>query len=338
MKLDITFWGGPDQAADFARRAESAGVDGVRVPETRHNPFISLALMAQATSKVQLGTAVAVAFARSPTVLAHLGWDLAALSDGRFDLGLGTQVRGHIERRLGVPWTQPIPKLRETVQAVRAVWDSWRSGERLNYRGEHYKLTLMTPFFSPDPAEYRRVPISTAGVNAASIRLAGEIADGFHLHPIHTRSYLVEVIRPRLEEGAARAGRSPEEIEMIGSAFVICGRTDAERDEARAAVRQQIAFYASTPSYRAVLAHHGWSDVQDQLSDIARRGEWDAMPELITDEMLAEFAVEGTPEEIGDLLLRRYEGLVDRLSPYGETYPPGDGFWRDLASTLHSRG
>lgn len=339
MKLDVTFWDQPlAQAASFARWAESVGADGIWVPETRHSPFVPLTLMADATERVQLGTGVAIAFSRSPTVLAHLGWDLAALSGGRFYLGLGTQVRAHVERRFGVPWVPPVPWLRESIQAIRAVWQSWRTGERLNFRGERYKLTLMSPFFSPDSAEARPIPISIAGVNPPLIRLAGECAEGFHLHPLHTRKYLGEVIRPALADGAKRTGRSLDEIEVIGAAFVISGKAREDRDAAREAVRRQIAFYASTPTYQPVLACHGWSEVHEQLTGLARRGAWDAMPALITDEMLAEFAIEGLPEDVGPLLMRRYAGLVDRLSPYGEACPRDDNFWRGLAAAFHDGG
>ena len=301
----------------LARAAEAAGLAAVWVTETQHSPFLPLPLIAEHTTRLGFGTAVAIALARSPMTLAHTAWDLAAQSGGRFVLGLGTQVKAHIERRFGLPWPEsPAGKLREQILALRAIWQAWQTGERLNFRGEHYKLTLMTPFFSPGPIEHPAIPIYIAGVNTGLARLAGELCDGFHVHPLHTAAYLRAVVRPAIAAGAARAGRPAEAVKLAGSVFVI--GSEAEREQ----VRQQVAFYASTPSYRAVLAQHGWEAAGAQLSALAARGEWAAMPAVVTDEMLAEFAVEAPPEGLAAALQARYAGLLDRLALY-RPFGPG---------------
>lgn len=295
----------------LARAAEAAGFDAVWTTETQHNPFLPLPLIAEHTTRLRFGTAVAIAFARSPMTLAHVAWDLAAQSGGRFLLGLGTQVKAHIERRFGLPWPEsPVGRLREQILALRAIWHCWQSGERLNFRGEHYRLTLMSPFFNPGPIEHPNIPIYIAGVNTGLARLAGEVGNGFHVHPLHTASYLREVLRPAIADGAARGGRAAEAVALAGSVFVV--GSQAEREH----VRQQISFYASTPSYRPVLAHHGWEDAGAQLSQLAGRGDWAAMPALITDEMLAEVAVVAPGPELAAALRGRYAGLLDRVTVY----------------------
>jgi probable F420-dependent oxidoreductase len=220
-------------------------------------------------------------------------------------------VKAHIERRFGQAWPEsPVARLREQILALRAIWASWQTGERLNFRGEHYKLTLMTPFFNPGPIAQPAIPIYIAGVNTGLARLAGEVCDGFHVHPLHTAGYLREVLRPAIAQGAARAGRPAEAVSLAGSVFVIS--SPAEREQ----VRQQVSFYASTPSYRAVLAHHGWDEAGAQLSALAARGEWAAMPALISDEMLAEFAVAAPLASLAGALRERYNGLLDRVTLY----------------------
>ena len=318
------------QAPSQAAAAEALGFDAVWTSETQHDPFLALALAAEHTRRVGLGTAVAIAFARSPTVLAHTAWDLAGVSGGRFILGLGTQVRPHIERRFGLPWpASPVRALREYIQALRAVWQAWQSGERLNYRGETYRLTLMTPFFSPPPIEHPSIPIYLAGVNRGLIELAGECADGLHAHPLHSARYLGEVVHPALHDGAARAGRDVGRMTVSASVLTVSGPDDAEF------VRSQIAFYASTPSYRPVLELHGWEAVADRLSGLARRGAWTEMAAQVSDEMLQTFAVVARPEELAGALRQRYHGLADRLTLY-LPFRPGerDSFWKDLAIGL----
>ncbi|HEY3247812.1 MAG TPA: TIGR03617 family F420-dependent LLM class oxidoreductase [bacterium] len=313
----------------LARAAEALGVDGIWFSETAHDPFLGAALAAEHTQRVSIGTSVAVAFTRSPTVLAHTAWDLAALAGGRFILGLGTQVKAHITRRFSMPWEPPAPKLRETVEAVRSVWETWRTGRPLQFHGRFYTLTLMTPFFTP-PAQAGTIPIVTAGVNPAMCRTAGAVADGFHVHPFHTPGYLRDVIRPALAAGRRRSPHRTEPFSIAAAAFAITGDGAEDRAAARERVRRSIAFYASTPSYRAVLAHHGWDAVGAQLSALAARGRWTEMPRLITDEILTAVAVEATDDDVGGAIVQRYRGLVDRIGIYEPFNPDADRRWRSL--------
>lgn len=320
---------------EVAKAAEALGFAGLWTSETKHDSFLPLAVAANATRRIQLGNSVAIAFSRSPMVTAQLAWDLADLSDGRFILGLGTQVKAHIERRFGMPWDKPVPKLREYIQALRAIWHSFQTGERLKFEGEHYRHTLMTPFFNPGPIENPDVPVYIAGVNAPLTRLAGELCDGFHVHPFHTPEYVRQTVKPAIAEGAERTGRDPEDVELATSVFVITGESREKAEEQREKMRSQAAFYASTPTYRVVLEAHGWQDVGEQLSGLAREKKWDEMPALITDEMLSAFCVEAAPDEVGPALAERYEGLVDRVALY-VPFVPGDrdGFWRKVLASL----
>lgn len=309
---------------DIARAAEAAGFDGLWATETQHSPFLPGPLVFEHTRQIEFGTAVAIAFARSPATLAYTAWDLAQASGGRFILGLGTQVKAHVERRFGMPWPDSVVgKFREQIQAIRALWHTWQTGDKLNFRGEYYKLSLMSPFFNPGPIDHPEIPIYIAGVNIGLARLAGEVADGFHIHPFHTPKYLAEVLLPAIESGAARAGRSRANITLATSVFAVFS------PETEAFVRQQISFYASTPSYRAVMDLHGWSGAAEQLSAHAARGQWDLMPGLITNEMLDTFAVRARPEHLRAALLDRYGHLADRLGLY-LPYVPGqaDALWR----------
>lgn len=317
MKLDLNI--SIDSLADvpaLAREAEALGFDGLWASETKHDPFLPLALAAEHTRRVSLGTAITVAFPRSPTVVAHAAWDLAAASEGRFILGLGTQVKGHNERRYGVKWAAPGPRLREYILALRAVWGCWQHGTPLDFRGEHYTLTLMTPFFSPGPIGYPKIPIYIAAVNAYNLRLAGDLCDGVHLHPFHSVKYLREYALPHLEAGLARSGRRREDLTLTTSVFFVTGRTREEMAKVREAVKAQIAFYASTRTYEPVLAAHGWADLMPRLHRKSVEGDWAGMAALITDEMVDAFAVTGAPDELADQLKARYEGLLDRLTPY----------------------
>lgn len=314
----------------LARAAEAAGFAAAWTTETQHSPFLPLPLIAEHTTRLRFGTAVAIGLARSPLTLAHTAWDLAEQSGGRFLLGLGTQVKPHIERRFGMPWpASPVGKLRELIEAIRAVWRAWQTGERLNYRGEHYKLTLMTPFFSPPPHAHSAIPLYIAGVNTGLARLAGELCDGYHVHPLHSAAYLREVVRPALAAGAAKAGRTLANVQVAGSVLAVTRPGD------EAFVRQQIAFYASTPSYRPVLALHGWEGVGEALSGRAARGDWAGMPALVSDAMLEAFAVSGPLGQLAGPLRARYAGLLDRVTLY-RPYAPGDDDdeWRTLAQAL----
>lgn len=312
------------QVPAIACAAEELGFQALWTTETMHDPFLPGALIAGHTRRLHFGTAVAIAFARSPATLAYTSWDLAQASGGRFILGLGTQVKAHVERRFGMPWPDSVVgKLREQIGAVRAFWNTWQTGEKLNFRGEYYRLSLMSPFFNPGPIEHPEIPIYIAGVNTGLARLAGEICQGFHVHPFHTPHYLASVLLPAIEAGAAKAGRSREDIKVSVTAFVVTS------PEEEFFVRSQVAFYASTPSYRPVMALHGWEAEAEKLSDLSRHGQWAEMPSIITDEMLNTFAVVAAPQELGPALKERYQVLADRLSLY-LPFTPGDKdeFWR----------
>jgi probable F420-dependent oxidoreductase len=327
----------------MAAAAEAVGFGAAWTSETQHDPFLPLGLVAEHTTRLHFGTAVAIGFARSPTVLAHTAWDLAAASGGRFLLGLGTQVRAHIERRFGMAWPEsPAGALRELVLSLRAIWKAWQTGERLQFRGEIYKLTLMTPFFSPSPMDTPSIaqhpdvseasggiPIYLAGVNRALCRIAGEVADGLHIHPLHSPAYLREVVLPALRDGAEAAGSPGRRITLSASILTV---TDASEEDF---VRSQIAFYASTPSYRPVMALHGWGDAADRLGGLARQGAWSEMPSVVDSEMLRAFAVVAPRDDLARALRERYDGLVDRVTLY-LPFRPGerDAFWQTLANEL----
>lgn len=328
----------PAEVGLLAKAAEQAGFDRVRIVETRHEPFVLAALALAATQRIEVGTEVAIAFGRSPTVVAHAAWDLAALSGGRFRLGLGSQVRAHIERRYGMQWDRPLARMREFVGALEALWRCWQEGAPLRVEGRFYRLTLMTPFFNPGPIATPRVPVGLAGVNPAWARLAGEVAQAFHVHPLHTLAYLRDVLLPAIDVGLARGGKRAD-FEVVGSVFVITGESDEERRSQRQAVRQQVAFYASTPSYRRVLAHHGWDDVGQHLSRMARSGLWSEMANAVPDEMLREVAVDADPEELSSRILERCAGLLDRVALY-VPYRPGqrDRWWSRWVQELKACG
>lgn len=315
-----------NQVPELSHAAEGLGFDALWSSETQHNPFLPLALVAEHSHDLHFGTAVAIGFARSPVDLAYISWDLAESSQGRFILGLGTQVKAHIERRFGMPWPDsPVGKLRELIAAMRAVWNSWQTGERLNHRGEHFKLTLMTPFFTPGPIRHPDIPIYIAGVNPGLCRLAGEVADGFHAHPYHSARYLRQVILPALEAGAQKADRSPSDIQLSVTAMTATNPSEREF------VRSQISFYASTPSYRPVMDLHGWGDVADQLRSHSRKGEWEKMAAMISDEMLDTFAVVADENELPAALFERYGDLADRLTLYTPfVLDERDSFWKSL--------
>jgi probable F420-dependent oxidoreductase len=319
-------------AADLARAAEDVGFAALWTPETGHNAFLPLTIAAEHTSRMQLGTAVAIAFPRSPMVTAQIAWDLAAYSGGRFILGLGTQVRAHVERRFSSAFDQPVARLRDYIAALRAIWNTFQNGAPLRHRGEFYQHTLMSPFFNPGKIDHPAIPIYIAGVNAGLAQLAGEICDGFHAHPLNSAKYLREELRPQIAAGAARAGRDPSACAVAGSAFVITGHDRATTEKMRAFVKQQIAFYASTPSYRPVLDCHGWGEVGEQLSQLAAQQRWPEMPNLVSAEMLEAFAVEARPDELGAALRERFGGLLDRVGLYSLPFVPGqmDDFWRGM--------
>jgi probable F420-dependent oxidoreductase len=311
-----------------AEAAQAVGFDALWTQETQHEPFLPCTLIAEHSSSMQFGTAIAVSFARSPANLAYTAWDLSAQSDGRFILGLGTQVRAHIERRFGLPWPEsPVGKLREQIQVIHDFWDCWQKGKKLSHQGEYYRITLMSPFFNPGPIEHPEIPIYIAGVNTGLAKLAGEMCEGFHAHPFNSPRYLRDVILPAVEEGAAKAGRRRSDVTISVTAFA------ATSPEEESFARMQIAFYASTPSYRPVMELHGWGDTAEKLSGFAGKGEWAEMPMLITDEMLDQFCLRTTSETLAADLQARYAGLADRLTLYAP-FVPGekDDWWRNLAA------
>jgi probable F420-dependent oxidoreductase len=318
----------------ISRWAEEIGVAGLWTGENKHDAFLPLAVAAENTSRIQLGTAVAIAFSRSPMVTAQLAWDLQRRSGGRFLLGLGTQVKPHVERRFSMPWDRPVARLRDYISALRAIWHSFQSGEPLKYDGRFYHHTLLPPVFNPGPVDHPVIPISVAGVNPGLIRLAGEVCDGLHVHPFHSPAYLRSVVAAEVQKGAASAGRAASNVELSTSVFVITGDTAQERERQRAAVRSRIAFYASTPAYRVVLDIHGWGGVGEKLHTLSRSGRWEAMSGCVSEEMLQAFAVEADPNDAGPALRERYAGLLDRVALF-EFMLPGDRdeFWRELART-----
>ena len=330
MKLDANLPPALRGAAAAAADLEAAGFSGAWSSETSHDPFLPLALAAEATSEIELGTSIAVAFARNPMLLANTAWDLQALSGGRFVLGLGSQIKPHITKRFSMPWSRPAARMREMVLAIRAIWDTWQNGTPLQFRGEFYQHTLMTPFFTPDPAELGDfgVPrIFLAGVGELMTEVAGEVCDGFICHGFTTERYLREVTLPALERGRAKAGKSMDGFEISGPSFVVTGADEAEIERAATATRQQIAFYGSTPAYRAVLELHGWGELQDELNALSKQGKWVEMGELIDDDVLNTFAVVGAPEEIAAEIGKRYGDVIHRLAFYAP-YKSDPDRWR----------
>jgi len=331
MKLDAALPPVPlKDVPAIAKAAEGIGFSALWTQETQHDPFLPCALIAEHTAKLEMGTAIAVSFARSPANLAYTAWDLAAQSGGRFILGLGTQVKAHVERRFGMSWPQSVTgKLREQIQVMRALWDSWQNGTKLNFRGEYYKITLMSPFFNPGAIANPNIPIYIAGVNMGLARLAGELCEGFHAHPFNSPRYMNEVILPSIEEGLRKSGRKRSDVVVSMTPFV------ATTPEEQAFARMQVAFYASTPSYKPVMDLHGWGDTAGQLSGFASKGEWAEMPMLITDEMLAEFCLMTTQENLAGDLKKRFGGIADRLTLY-TPFVPGekDDWWRALAGSF----
>jgi probable F420-dependent oxidoreductase len=296
---------------EAAAEAERAGYAGLWTSEIKHDPFVSLGLAAVATDSIELGTSIAVAFARNPMSLATAANDVQLLSRGRLLLGLGSQIRPHITRRFSMPWSHPAKRMREFILALQAIWGCWNDGTKLEFRGEFYRHTLMTPFFNPGPNPHGSPKVLLAGVGEAMTAVAGEVADGFLCHGFTTDRYLREVTMPAL----ARHGRL-DGLEVVGSPFVVTGRTEEELEAASRGVREQIAFYGSTPAYRAVLELHGWAGLGDELHELSLQGRWQDMGTIIDDDVLNTFAVVAEPGAVAAELLRRYGDLMTRMTLY----------------------
>ncbi|MGK5170033.1 TIGR03617 family F420-dependent LLM class oxidoreductase [Geodermatophilus sp. CPCC 205761] len=336
MLLDAALPADLDDVPAIARDLEERGYAGVWTSETAHDPFLPLLLAGRATTRLQVGTAIAVAFARSPMTVATTAHDLQRHTHGRFVLGLGSQVRAHVERRFSMPWSAPVPRMREYVAALRAIWAAWQQGTRLRFQGEHYRHTLMTPVFTPRPHEWGGPPVHLAAVGPAMTRLAGEVADGLLAHSFTTARYLRERTLPALAEGLAAAGRSRDAVTVSLPGFVVTGATEPERAESAAATRATIAFYGSTPAYRPVLELHGWGALADELHALSvgrREDRWDAMRDLVDDDVLGAFAVVADPADVGREVRARFEGLVDRFSVYAAA-PSRLDLWEPLAAAL----
>jgi probable F420-dependent oxidoreductase len=289
------------------------GYDGLCTEDAAHDPMLPLLMAASTTSRVTLETRVTIAFPRSPMVLAYSARDLQDFSGGRFRLGLGTQVKGHIQRRFSTEWDSPGPRMREYVQSLHAIWGAWQTGERLEYHGEYYNFSLMTPFFSPGRSEQPEPPVFISAVNPYNCRVAGEVCDGVALHPLTTSKYLKEVINPNIADGAARSGRDPKSVNLSNSSFVITGPNQAAINAKKEAVKKQIAFYCSTRSYSKILDVQGFQDLGVWLHEMSLKQQWDQMAELITDEILDAFAVVGGYSEIPGLMKERFDGLLDEV-------------------------
>ena len=334
MKIDGGIGFDPNGMAAQAIKAEESGYDGVWSAETTHDPFLPIAVGAAATEKLEFGTGIAVAFARNPMTLAVLANDLQLLSKGRFMLGMGSQIKPHITKRFSMPWSHPAPRMRELILAIRAIWRTWETGEPLAFRGEFYTHTLMTPFFNPGPNPYGNPKILLAAVGELMTEVAGEVGDGFLVHGFSTERYLREVSLPALERGAAKAGKTRLDLTVSYPGFVVTGPDDKSMAAAAKGVREQIAFYGSTPAYRPVLELHGWGDLQPELNTLSKRGEWEKMGELINDDILNAFAVVAPLDQVAAEVRNRFEGLVDRFSFYAP-YKVDPEMWKGVLAGFH---
>jgi probable F420-dependent oxidoreductase len=315
MKID-TMLSGLASAPEHARRLEELGVDGAFTFEGPHDVFTPLILAAGATTTLELATNVAIAFPRNPVQLAHQAYDLQLLSEGRFSLGLGSQIRAQVEKRYGAAFDRPIARMRELIGALRAVFDTWETGERLDFRGEFSSHTLMPPMFNPGPNPFGMPAIAVGGLGPQMVRLAAEVADGLLVMPFNTARHFRQRTLPAVDEGLERAGRQRSELTVTGEVIVCCGRDEAEMDQARTAGRWLVSFYASTPAYRPVLEVEGWEDLQPELNTLSKSGRWEEMPGMIDDTMLATLCAVGSPKEVAADIAARFGGLVERVGFY----------------------
>lgn len=313
LKVDAAVVSQLSHVPTGAKMLERRGYDGCWTAEINHDPFLPLALAAEHTSRIELGTSIAVAFARNPMTVAQIGWDLQDYSQGRFILGLGSQIKPHIEKRFSMPWGRPVARMREFVLALHEIWGSWRDGSRLEFDGDFYTHTLMTPMFVPPAHPYGDPKVFVAAVGDRMTETCGEVADGLLAHAFSTQRYMREVTIPTLSRGIERSGRHREDVEVASPLFVVTGHDDEQLAAAAVATRKQIAFYASTPAYRSVLDLHGWGELHPELHRLSREGAWDAMGSLIDDTILGEFAVVAPVDRLVDAIRTRCDGLIDRV-------------------------
>jgi probable F420-dependent oxidoreductase len=331
LKVDAAVAGGLTNIAKAASKLERQGYDCCWTAEINHDPFLPLVLAAEHTTTIELGTSIAVAFARNPMTVANIGWDLQAYSQGRFLLGLGSQVQAHIEKRFSMPWSQPVRRMREFVQALHEIWPCWRDGTKLSFEGDFYTHKLMTPMFTPEPQPYEFPKIFVAAVGESMTEMCGEVADGLLAHAFTTKRYFEQVTTPALLRGMQRAGRRRSEFELSAPVFVVTGIDESELAAGSVATRKQIAFYGSTPAYRKVLELHGWGDLHTELHRLSRAGEWDAMGSLIDDEILEAFAVVAPLDEVAGKIRERCDGVIDRVLVGFPTSVPED----TVSAVLH---
>lgn len=332
MKLDALLNPStPGEIPSLAGSAEATGFDGLWFGETSRDALLAVALAAEHTTRAEVGTAITMAFSKSPMSLAYTAWDIQKLAKGRLILGLGSQVKGHMERRFSVKWVPPVPKMREVLQSLRSIWRSWQTGEPLQFEGKHFSFSLMTPFFNPGPIENPAIPIYLAAVNAGMARLAGELCQGIHVHPLHTVRYVKEVVRPAVLAGTKRSGRLISDITFAASLLCATGKNRVEVENMREIMREQVAFYASTKSYRPVLDTHGWGDLGESLYRLSIAGRWSDMAGLVPDEVLEEFVVEAGRDDLPEAIKAKYRGILDRVSLY-LAFDPKEDWWPGLVS------
>jgi probable F420-dependent oxidoreductase len=322
-------------SAAMYRELEDVGYDRAFSFEAKHDPFVSLAVASQHTDRIQLGTAIAIAFARTPMTLANVAWDLQTVTGGRFTLGLGSQIAPHITERFSMPWSHPVERMGEMVRAIRAIWDTWQHGTPLDFRGDFYTHTRMIPAFDPGPNPYGAPRILTAGFGPRMTRVAGEVADGFLVHPVNTRESLLQLTVPAIDEGLASSGRSRDDFELVCVTIVVTGRTDEELERSRAAVRGQLAFYGTTPAYQPVFELHDRGELHPVLQRMAREGRWAEMGDLIDDEFLETVAVVGEPAEVAQKIRARLDGISDHVSLVNNRAPDPAHF-AGVVAALHA--
>ena len=338
MKID-TFMApaAPAKIAAQAKEYQAQGFDCIWTFEAMSDAFMPLAHAAAAASKIEIGTNIAVAFARSPFSMAQIAWDLQRDSGGRFRLGLGTQVRAHVEKRFSMPFDHPAARVTDYIRCVRAIWDTFQTDARPNYEGPFYRFKLINAFFSPGPIDHPNIPIYLAGVNTGMCRAAGEVADGFHVHPVHTVEYLREVVCPTIAAGAKSAGRESSKIELYAPVFIITGEGQAETDAMEQLVRRQISFYGATPTYASVFEHHGYAELGRQLNGLLREGKLDEMAAAVPAALLEKICIIDAPGNIGKRIRARYDGVLDRVALYRSMGGDGEfSRWRELIDAVHA--